>query len=156
MARLKVLALAVATGRIGYAFFDGKELKDWGGSAKASQSRKRAIKQAERWIDCMRPDVVVTEDVKQACRKGARSKRLIAALADLSNNLPLMDVSVRRNQSFSNKYDEAKALAVRYPTLLPWIPRRPRIWEHEPYRMIYFEAVALALGMMEPPNEPAH
>ena len=156
MARLKVLAVAAATGRLGYVFFNDDELVDWRMSHKASQSRKRAVAQVEKWIDYLKPDVVITEDVVTESRKGARTKKIIAAIADCASNLPLNDVSISRVQTFDNKYEEATVLAARYPDILPWMPKRPRIWESEPRNMVYFEALALALEVVRRPNEAVY
>lgn len=150
-----MLAIAVATGRVGYVFLSGTELMDWRMSKKASHSRKNAIRQVEQWIDRTRPDVVVTEDVSKRSRKGARSKRLIASIADVAFNRPLLDVTVERVPGSQNKYEEAKALAAQFPQILPWLPKQPRIWEAEPRSTVYFEALGMALKVIDPDQAKA-
>ena len=60
------------------------------------------------------------------------------------------NVAVQRVQRFANKHEEAKALVERFPDILPWKPKRPEIWETEPRNMVYFEALALALEVLDP------
>jgi len=154
MARLKVLAIAAATGRIGCVFFIGGRLKHWAMSVKASKSPKLAAKQTAQWIDELEPDVLITEKVGKHSHKGKLSKQLVAATTKVAENQHLNVIVVPRVQNFQNKYEEAKELAKQYPDILPWVPKRPRIWESEPRNMIYFEALALALEVIGK-NRPA-
>ncbi len=149
MARLKVLAIAVATGRIGYVFFIGDTLKEWKLSKKASRSTAEARKHVTKWIKFFKPDVVVTEKITKHSRKGDRAKGLIAAIARVAENHDLLDVSVTRIKAFKNKYEEARALVQRFPDLHPRLPKEPRIWQSEPFGTIYFEALALALQIID-------
>ena len=149
MARLKVLAIAAATGRIGYVFFVGDKLKDWAMSVKASKSPKLAKEKAEQWIEDLEPDVVVTEKVGKHSSKGILTKQLIDAIRNVAENRYLNDIVVPRVQSFQNKYEEAVELTKRFPDILPWAPKKPRIWESEPRNTIYFEALALALMVID-------
>ena len=143
MARLRVLAIAVATGRIGYVFLNGGKLRDWGLSRKASKSPVLAAGQAQKWINELKPDVVVTEKL-DGSRKGRKSRDLIGAIARVAENNYLLDVSVRRIRTYKNKYAEATALVAEFPDLLPWMPRKRRIWEPEPRNTVYFDALVLA------------
>lgn len=149
MARLKVLAIAVATGRVGYVFFDGNTLVDWKASKKACKSAKQAQTHAIKWIRYFKPDVVVTERVTKPCRKGDHAKGLITTIAKVAEDHDLLDVSVPRLRAFKTKYAEARALVVRFPELRPRLPKEPRIWETEPYGTIYFEALAMALLVID-------
>ena len=128
-------------------FFIGDKLKHWAISVKASKPPKLAAKQAGQWIDELEPDVVITEKIGKHSHKGKLTKQLIAAIATVAENRYLNDIAVPRVQNFRNKYEEAKELARQYPDILPWMPKRPRIWESEPRNMIYFEALALALAL---------
>ncbi len=152
MARLRVLAIAVATGRVGYALLVGDSLEDWKLSKKASRSPKEASKHVTAWIEFFKPDVVVTEKINEHSRKGHHAKKLIAAIAGVAENHDLLDVAVTRIRAFKNKYEEARALATRFPQLRPQLPREPRIWQSEPFGTIYFEALALALAVIDRPK----
>ncbi len=149
MARLRVLAIAVATGRVGYVFFHGKQLTDWKMSRKANRSADAARSYAEQLIAYFRPDVVVTEKVANHSRKGTHAKDITAAIGCVATRAEPLDVQVPRVQSFQNKYEEARAFAERFPALKSRIPKRPRIWQSEPYSTIYFEALALALYIID-------
>ncbi len=153
MARLKVLAIAVATGRMGYVFFYGGELCHWGKVCKASESPALALRQTKKWIKRFKPDVVITEDIGKQSRKGRASRAIIAALARYASDLKVSDIVITRAQRFQNKYEEAKALAQQFPDLMPWVPAKPRIWESEPRSTIYFEALALALPIVRPDDD---
>ena len=149
MARLKVLAIAVATGRIGYVFLEGGVLKDWKLSKKASKSQKAARTYVTNLIKVFKPDVVVTEKISKHSRKGDHAKGLISTIARVAENHELLDVQVPRLQAFQNKYEEAKALVLRFPDLRPRLPKEPRIWQSEPFGTIYFEALAMALLVID-------
>ena len=151
-ARLRVLAIAVATGRIGCVLLIGGELRDWRLSRTAARSAKVARAQAEKWIDVLRPDVVVTEAVPKRSSKSTKTRQLIDAIAAVAGEKELLDVKVVRTSLFENKYEEAKALGQRFPEIAAWVPKKRRIWEPEPRNTIYFEALALAMQVMSRPD----
>ena len=63
--------------------------------------------------------------------------------------MDVLDLLVTRRFEYRNIYEEAAAIARRYPTLKHKLPKKPRIWETEPRRIIYFEAMALALAVLD-------
>lgn len=154
MTRGRVLSLSVATGRVGYVYFDDGQPAHWGMSHKAARSPLLAAEQTKKWLSLFAPDVIVTERVGVHSRKGALTKYLIAAVADVAGESDWTNFSVPRVQSYANKYEEADALAARFPILSAWVPSRPRIWEAEPRNMILFEAVSLALNLVDEPGPP--
>ncbi|WP_233557309.1 hypothetical protein [Rhodophyticola porphyridii] len=98
-----------------------------------------------KWLARFEPDVVITEAIPGESRKGDRSRAITAALARVARDkADLLDVTMERVQAFPNKYDEAEALAIEFPELEPYLPKRRRLWETESPRTILFEAVALA------------
>jgi len=143
------MAVAAGTGRIGYVLFVGKTLKHWAISGKASRSSELAAVQAKRWIDELKPDVVITEKILQDSRKGERTRQVIAAVARVARNRVLNDIVMPRARAYKNKYEEAAALAKRFPEIGPWLPKRPPIWESEPRNAVYIDALALALGIID-------
>ncbi|MEO9676261.1 MAG: hypothetical protein ABJG86_18610 [Nitratireductor sp.] len=155
MVRLKVLAMAAASGRVAYVFFREGQLVHWGLSVEASRSPEMASLQAEKWVSFFEPDVVVTEDIRHRSRKGDNTVDLIEALTGAAREAPVNDVTVLRVQRHANKYEEAEALAAHFPDILPWKPLRPRIWESEPRNMIYFEALALAVEVFGGDADPS-
>lgn len=144
MAALKVLAVAVAKGRAGYVFMDGGKLQDWNISVKAAMSTSQLVEWLQKLINDLRPDVVVTEKIVAACRKGKRTKKRIQALAELASHNYVLDISVERPKNHACKYTEAENLVERFPELRGWLPQKRRYFDSEPRNTILFEALALA------------
>lgn len=153
MTPFRVLSVAAATGRVGYVYFEGGQPIDWALSHKASRSPKDAARYARKWITLLHPDAVITEKVGRHSRKGAKTRALIEAIANEAARHELHDIAVERVQHFANKYDEAAAYAERFPDLLPLLPPRRRIWDKEPPNITYFEAIVLALSVIDAPQE---
>ena len=152
MTPFRVLSVAAATGRVGYVYFEGGQPVDWALSHKASRSSKDAARYARRWITLLHPDVVITEKVGKHSRKGAKTRALIEAIATEAANHKLHTIAAPRHQPFANKYDEAAAYAERFPELRQLLPATRKIWEKEPPKITYFEAVTLALVVLDPPT----
>lgn len=144
MAALRVLAFAVATGRVGSVFLVGDKLVVWHISNKAADNGVKAAAHAQALIDDLMPDVVVTEELKTARRKGRYTLALIAAIARTAEHNDLIDVSVPREHRYPNKYAEADALVEQYPDIEPWKPMKRRFYDNEPRNTVLFEALALA------------
>lgn len=149
MKLLRVLAIAAATGRIGHAVIVGEKLLDWGLSRKASRSPELAAVYAQKLIDVLHPDVVVTEDILRTSTKSSKTRHMINAIARVAEQAPLLDIRMKRSRDFPNKYEKAAHLATRFPEIAAWVPRSRRIWEPEPRNTILFEALSLACMAME-------
>jgi hypothetical protein len=147
-ARLRVLAIAVASGRVGCVFFVSGKIRDWRLSKKAAKNVELSEKQATKWIDKFRPDVVVTEDVSKQSTKSTKTRSLISTISGVADRRKLLDVKVPQAGTSKNKYEEAKALGKRFPEIAAWVPKKPQIWEPEPRNTVYFEAIGLALQIM--------
>ncbi|MEM9839499.1 MAG: hypothetical protein AAF830_10150 [Pseudomonadota bacterium] len=145
MAALRVLAIAVASGRAGYVLMQGRQLLDWGITVKAVKTGTELVGFVQELINRTRPDVVVTEATTAPCRKGTRTKELIASIAAIASHNEVLDVAVERPRLFPSKYEEAEALAERYPDVRGYLPaQKRRIFDFEPRGMVIFEAIALA------------
>ncbi|RWQ58823.1 hypothetical protein [Mesorhizobium sp.] len=144
----KILAVAAASGKVGFAYLNGGQLHDWGLSVKASKSIDQAFAQAKAWLAYYRPDLLIIEHVDQGTRKGNHTRLLIKAVKEAANELNINCASVVRRSRYPNKYAEAAALAQEFPQIEPWLPRPRKIWEPEPRNVIYFEALALAKGWL--------
>ena len=151
MAALRILSIAAATGRIAYVYLIGERLMDWRISDKASESTEEARIAARKWIETLQPEVVVTEQASLGTRKGDNTRHLIDAMADVAEASKALDVRVEREQVHSNKYAEAAALAVHYPELLPWVPKKRRFFDNEHRNTVLFEALALAQTILRDP-----
>lgn len=149
----RVLGIAVASGRVGYVFLVDRKLYGWSISRQAAKSPQDAARRTKLWIERMRPNVVVTEQMTRGCRKGATSRAIIAAAAKVAAEEELFDIEVPRPKRFPNKFAEAEALADRYPELRPRLPKPRRLWDSEPRNITLFEALALALEVIDRPAE---
>ena len=143
------MAIAVATGRIGYVYLISDRLRDWGLSRKASINPTLAAAQTEKWIVDLNPDVLVTEKVSKISTKSFKTRSLIESVQRVAANANLLDVSVVRANIFKNKYEEAKHLGERFPEISAWVPRARRIWEPEPKNTVLFEALGLAVSVLD-------
>ncbi|MEO3416139.1 hypothetical protein AAFO92_15920 [Roseovarius sp. CAU 1744] len=154
MANLRVLSVAVSSGRVGYVFLEGTQLLDWAVSTSVSGQSTDLVAFVQELINTLKPDVVVTEKCDDGCKKGEQSKRLIAAISELASHNYVLDVSVSRPRHFKSKYEEAISIVERHSDLIGYIPKRKRrFFEFEPRNMIVFEAVALAERAIHGPPE---
>jgi hypothetical protein len=149
---LSVLAVAVASGKMGYVFMSGGALQDWATTRKATCSNSALVGFVQELINELKPDVVVTEKPTKGCRKGAYSKSLIRTVAELASHNPVHDVAVQRPRAFPSKFEEAQALAEEYPEITGYLPKhRRRIFDYEPRNRVLFEALALADAVIKGP-----
>ena len=148
MATLRILAFAAATGRVGSVLLIGDRLVDWHTSNKAAESGIKAAAHAQSRINNLMPDVVVTEELETARRKGKHTLAIIAAIARTAEHNDLLDVSVPHRHRYPNKYAEADALAEQFPELAPWKPMKRRFYDNEPRNTVLFEALSLANQML--------
>jgi hypothetical protein len=149
---VRLLALSVMSGRIGYAVFDGETLKDWSISRKAARSEEHLRDVLHRWLDDLAPNAVVTEELTPRSKKRGRSVRLLSAIRDCLAERGVLHVRIVRDRPFKTKYVEAAHLVERFPALQPWQPVRTRFYDNEPHSVVIFEAVALALQVLRAPT----
>lgn len=141
--RLRVLAITAATGRVGYVFFIGDELKDWHISRKASKNTKEVRGFACKWISSFAPDILITEVTDSHSRKGQHSKRLIRSVVAVAKQANIEVISLPKIKTHKNKFEAAKALVEKYPQIKEQLPEQPKIWMPEPRNVTLFEALAL-------------
>ena len=145
MARLKTLAISIASGRVGYALFDGNELIDWGIASRATKTSTVLVGFVQELINQLKPDVSVSLKPDTESRKGTRTRKLIQAVADLAEHNYVLNVTVERPRPYANGFEEASAITKRYPELLGYKPpRRRRLFDPELRGTVLFEAVLLA------------
>lgn len=149
MTGYRVLSFAAGSGKLGFVLFDDGKLIDWRMSKSASLSPDAAQRYArDRFAELM-PDVVVTEDISRASHKGELTKAVVTAIAEVAAAKQILAVAIPRPRQFQNKYVEAAVLAERFPELQPWVPLPRRLWDGEPREVVYFEALVLALAVIE-------
>ncbi|WP_305971045.1 MULTISPECIES: hypothetical protein [unclassified Mameliella] len=148
----RILGVAVRCGRLGCVVVDHGDLIIWDGSRSAASSTESAVRKLQCWLDEFRPDVLVTENPDHAGRKRGRQLRILRALVDVGQEAGILNIVIRRQRLYDNVYDEAAAFAEGFPDLAPLLPVQPPIWKKEPYRLIYFEALALIrdAGLLKP------
>jgi hypothetical protein len=137
------LALAATSQKLGYAFFVGREVVDWGVARKASDSVENAFAQTVRWIRYYVPTRLFIEQVNEKTRKGRYAVSLIHALGAAGSECGIQVIAVPRRRRHKNKFIAAQELVEKHPHLRPWLPKPRVFWAFEPHRMGIFEAVAL-------------
>lgn len=152
MASLRILAVAATSRRIGHVFLIGNRLMEWRMACAPTRSEVKAAGALQELINTFRPDVVVTEKLCPADRKGDRARAVTEALQRIAAENYVLDVSVERIQRFANKYEEAEQLAALYPAIMPWTPRKRRHYESEPAAMVLFDALAIAHIVLQRPT----
>ncbi|MEW9920372.1 hypothetical protein AB2B41_12220 [Marimonas sp. MJW-29] len=95
------------------------------------------------WIAEFAPDVLVTENPDAPGRKRGLQIDILKRFDAIGQELPIINLLVRRRQSFRNAYEEAADLARQFPDLAMMVPAKPPIWGNEPYNLILFEALVL-------------
>ncbi len=154
MATLRILSVAIASGRAGYVFIQGTQLLDWGITVKAVKTGTDLVGFMQELINELQPDVVVTEKCDENCRKGTNTRQHIQSVAELASHNEVLDVSVPRPRTYPSKYEEAEQLVKRYPDLAGYLPaQKRRIFDFEPRGMIIFEALVLAEEVIFGPPE---
>lgn len=149
--RQRVLAFAAAAQHVGYLLLEDMKGTAWGISRRASRGGADAAAWTADLIESLRPHVVITEKVMRSSKKGPRTKDVISAMTAVADRADLLNLEVARPHVHETKFEEASALAKSHPELAHLLPEERRIWDPEPRRMIYFEALALALAALGDP-----
>ncbi|RXV64722.1 hypothetical protein C6W92_06610 [Roseovarius sp. A46] len=135
--------MAAASGRVAHVLLKMGTVVDLGMSRKASSGPPEAQAYAAQQIESLRPDLVITEKVLSRSKKGPKTREIIAAITSVANVADVMNVEIVRLHSYSNRFEEARDLARRYPAMRPYLPKVRKPWEAEPKVLIYFEALSL-------------
>lgn len=152
MAVSRLLTIAAARRRVAYVFVVDGRVRDWRVSEKAATSPGDAAEYTQVWINELTPDVLIIEKIDEDFRKGPRVKAIIHAIGNTAAHNYLLDVSVKREQRYRNKYEEAAALAALHPEVRAWLPKKRRFFDHEPRNIVLFEALALAQAVLDDPS----
>ncbi len=137
------LAIAVASGRIGYVYLTDGEVRDWGISAVATRSPEAAKAKVEHLIRTYRPNLLVPEKLSPHTRKSGRTIRNIRIIEQAARDADSHHVAIEHIQHHANKYREMDALAKKYPVLAGWRPKPRQLWESEDRKTTVWEALAL-------------
>lgn len=152
-ASMLILAIAPNSRGFGFVLFQApKKLLDWGVKEARVDKNARCIVLIARLMERVQPSALIIEDwLYDRCRRSPRVKALLGELANLTsdNGITVYTYSrcqVRDTFGAAGKSKDAIAVAIAesVPALLPWLPRKRRIWESEHHSMAIFEAAALA------------
>lgn len=147
--QLRVLSVAVASGRAGAVFLVGDKLKYWCQSTVAATNPVQTVDWTEKLIKTLRPQMIITEDRGLKCRKGSTATAAIEAIERTAAHASIECTSVIRMQPYANKYAEATALAAQFPELATRQPKHRQIWDSEPRNTIVFEALSMAVDVLD-------
>lgn len=136
-----VLSIAVASGKIGYVFLIDGELCNWGVVTKASRSTTSAVTKLKSWLDYFEPDLVVMERLTPQTRKSGQTIKNIKAMQEQLQKRTVKLKLVERLHDYANKYDEASALAERFPKAKAWLVPPRKLWEAEHRHTLIWEAL---------------
>ena len=142
--KLRLIAFAAASGRIGMICLDGNELTFWKMAKKAASSPESAAAYAEKMIERYAPDWVIMEKHEEARYKGVKTKELIAAMTSVARQSQANCLVIARPRTFKNKYAEAAWLVHKHPNLYRIQIQRCNAYDVEPRATVVFEAIALA------------
>jgi Holliday junction resolvasome RuvABC endonuclease subunit len=157
----RVLAVDPHIDRIGYAYFDGARLADWGMTTTrhalpAVRVRRYLIPSMRALLDRFGPQVLI---VPKVGGRGwvRRSRHVVAALGVVTAQAHDADVAVyaftnrevkrvfsdRHGQPARNKTVINRLIVERYPELTTSMPKARRPWDPERYYTPLFNAVSL-------------
>lgn len=150
----RVLSLMPTSSLLGFAYFEGPQLVDWGVTRghKRPSARRRAHRVVKELIRRSDPDIVLLPSTGAGSRR-LRRKDIARAVQDASVFLECVPGrEVRRcfeslvRPHRPTKHCLMSVLAEYFPELQPALPRPRKPWESEDYWAPMFDAVAQAFA----------
>lgn len=141
--RQRLLSVSARSGRIGCVVIEDGDLKFWQGFETSNKVSAEVLEHVKFWMQTYRPDVFISEHPDAAGSKSGKQIEILQALADFGQDQTILNMVVRRTRPFANAYEEAAQLARHFPVLQEIVPKKPPIWSTEPYRLVFFDALAL-------------
>jgi hypothetical protein len=154
----RILAVDSRSRRLGFAYFEGTALLDWGlkgtrTTLPAATVRRMLIPIAIKMMDQFRPDVLILPDTGNgAVRRSTAAAALNDAVAreakrrDIAvftvTDIQLKGAFVERDVALT-KREIYQRLRAWHPELSSFLPRVRRFWESEAYCEPMFYAVAM-------------
>ena len=152
---VRILAIAPSSRGFGFAVLEApKTLVDWGVKSVAENKNRQSVLKIQELIRHYEPTVIVLENTKGS----ARSRRIqtltkdIVQLAKRNRVTTALQSRQKVRRAFfadgrGTKHAVAEILAKRFPEELgSRLPPKRRPWMSEDYRMVIFDAVALAVA----------
>ena len=148
----RALAVDIAGRGLGFVLLEGPlALIDWGFYNARDDRDARCIAYLTSMLDKFMPDVLVLESFGTVrTRRPVRVRALAHAFATAAKERGMLCYRVSRKAvrsrfpSCHDKYDIARALAARFPDVMPWCPPRRKIWKTEDPRINIFDALSFA------------
>lgn len=134
------------------------ELIDWGVVHATREKDTRCLARTNELIVHYQPTVVVTDDPDQSPHRHARIRKLLRKIHQLADKAGIKWSGLSRNQvrrTFRSsvvritKYRIAQGIAERFPDLASRLPPPRKPWMSEDARMAIFDAVVLALTLLD-------
>lgn len=122
----RIMGIAAASNRIAFVCLHDGNLIGWGIFGQHSNWKENLVGSVQSILTWLRPRVVVTEDCDAGCRKGRRTRTLIASLAALASHNTVHYIANARPRNHRSKYEEVIELLSFYPELGSYAPRRKR------------------------------
>ena len=139
----RILGVSARTERLGLVVVEGGELLYYEGSAKGAESEAAAAAQLRAWLHTTEADVLVTEKPSLLGHKGGKQSGILETFVRIAKESSVVHVPTIRCYRHRNMYREAAHFAEQFPMLKELVPKQPKIWQKEPYRLVFFEALAL-------------
>lgn len=163
----RILAIDPISRGFGYAILEGSDrLIDWGVVEVRPWTLNGCLRRVAELIQDFRPMVIVTEDVRvREHRRGQRAREVIASIQAKARQSGISYRAIPRSRvrqvlwavGAPNMHQIARAIARRFPELLPILPRKRKCYSSEDERMRVFGSIAYAIMSREAPRgrEPA-
>ncbi len=157
MTKPKILSLCPNSRQIGYAFFEGEKLIEWGVKGNTSgpipeRIVMRGMRIILELVNRFEPELIILPSFEEEIRRASSRKFTRAAAAVLSTTKAQVVFQLPRQSMdfFASQMDVRKAkkhqvmvdLAMLFPELQPSVPRPRRPWDPQNYWTPMFDAVA--------------
>ena len=95
------------------------------------------------------PTILACERPYGLCRKQGVNLKLLQTLVQAIMDEPIPHHLLNRQQPYRNRYEEAEALTERFPEMARWCPKQPHYPDTAPRSLVYFEALAYAVEVLD-------
>lgn len=159
MSGLRILSLVPAGKHLGYAFFEGAQLIDWGvrhlgRRGQGNQPAAKRLNLIDDLIHRYEPEIVVLPATANSRSPRGRFVSAIQLLVEAGSAEVELCSSEAMKQCFSILTDTDRptqhavmaSVATLFPELEPLVPRPRRVWESRDYWTPMFDAMSRAIG----------
>ena len=165
----RTLAIDPRIRRVGYAYFEGASLLDWGvknvqADVPSVRVRRRLVPMIAEMLDSYEPTALIVPDVRQGRVRRSRQVQLTvrAVIREATNRrIQVFPVTSKRVQTaFRSVCDEPRPnkeainrqIVHWFPELQPSLPKARRLWESERHFTPLFDAIAMFCAWIGVPD----